>query len=113
VVWSEHDDLREIAKELDVAYMTRIQAERGSQLTEEELRPGRFSINKKILKQLPEKSIIMHPLPRCREIPKYVDLDPRAYYFKQAQNGLYVRMALLVMILRPDLVPAIIKGKIQ
>lgn len=110
VVWSEYDDLRKIAEKLDIIYMTRIQAERGSKLTTEELEPGRFSINREVLRQLPKKSIIMHPLPRLEEIPRYVDKDKRAYYFKQAENGLYIRMALLTMILRPSLVPSIIKN---
>jgi aspartate carbamoyltransferase catalytic subunit len=46
-----------------------------------------------------EKAIIMHPLPRLEEITMEVDADPRAAYFRQAQNGLYVRMALLTMVL--------------
>ena len=50
---------------------------------------------------LPEKSIVMHPLPRVDEIAKEVDSDPRAAYFRQAHNGLYIRMALLRMVLDP------------
>jgi aspartate carbamoyltransferase catalytic subunit len=46
-----------------------------------------------------EKSIIMHPLPRVDEISPETDSDPRAAYFRQAENGLYIRMALLKMIL--------------
>lgn len=109
VSWSEYENLQEIASEADVVYMTRIQKERGSVLTEEELTPGRFSINQEVLKLMSAESIIMHPLPRCEEIPEYVDIDPRAYYFIQAENGLYVRMALLLMILCPDLVPKILE----
>jgi aspartate carbamoyltransferase catalytic subunit len=47
-------------------------------------------------------AIIMHPLPRVDEIPKAVDDDPRARYFQQAQNGLYIRMALLYLLLKKE-----------
>lgn len=110
IVWSEHDDLCEIAPEVEVVYMTRTQTERGSALTEEELLPGRFSVNERVLQVLPSTSIIMHPLPRRQEIPEYIDADPRAHYFEQAENGLYVRMALLLMVLSPVSVPALIKS---
>ena len=56
------------------------------------------------------ESIIMHPLPRRQEIPEYVDADTRAHYFAQAENGLYVRMALLLMVLRSASVPTLIKA---
>jgi len=110
ISWDEYDNLESVASEVDVIYMTRIQTERGSALTEEELIPGRFSINQKILDLMPADSIITHPLPRQQEIPEYVDSDPRAHYFIQAENGLYVRMALLLMVLRPKMVPMIMKA---
>jgi aspartate carbamoyltransferase catalytic subunit len=59
----------------------------------------RFTINTEILDLMKKKAIIMHPLPRVTEISFAVDQDPRARYFEQAENGLYVRMALLKMIL--------------
>ena len=55
-------------------------------------------INRQTLGLMKEKSIVMHPLPRLDEISMEVDSDPRAAYFRQAQNGLYVRMALLSMV---------------
>ncbi|NCN99633.1 aspartate carbamoyltransferase [Candidatus Falkowbacteria bacterium] len=106
--WSEHEDLRDIADQLDVLYMTRIQRERGSMLTSAELEPGKFSINKPVLRLLPKEAIIMHPLPRLEEIPNYVDGDKRACYFQQAENGLYVRMALLTIILAPIHIPRLL-----
>jgi len=109
ISWDEYDDLGNIASEADVIYMTRIQTERGSVLTDDELTPGRFSISQKTLDIMQPGSIIMHPLPRQQEIPEYVDSDPRAHYFVQAENGLYVRMALLLMILRPAIGPMIMK----
>jgi aspartate carbamoyltransferase catalytic subunit len=57
-------------------------------------------INKKILSFMPKKAIIMHPLPRIDEITYDVDDDPRAIYFEEAGNGLYVRMALIDSILK-------------
>ena len=60
---------------------------------------GCYVLNRKTLKLMKEKSVVMHPLPRVDEISPEVDTDPRAAYFRQAENGLYVRMALLNMIL--------------
>ena len=108
VVFAEHDDLREVASILDVIYVTRIQEERGSFLTDQELEPGRFSINQEILDIMSDEAIIMHPLPRKNEIPRYVDKDPRARYFQQAKYGLYIRMALYQMILYPQMVPSLL-----
>lgn len=104
VKWSETDDLRAAAKEADVIYQTRVQRERfqdGAQSTYEEVvkESERFTINTEILGLMKKKAIIMHPLPRVTEISYTVDQDPRARYFEQAENGLYVRMALLKMIL--------------
>ena len=59
---------------------------------------GVYVINQHALGLMKKKSIIMHPLPRLDEISMEVDSDPRAAYFRQAQNGLYVRMALLSMV---------------
>lgn len=104
VKWSENDNLRATAKIADVIYQTRVQRERfqdDAQSTYEEVvkESERFTINEEILALMKAKSIIMHPLPRVTEISFSVDKDPRAGYFEQAENGLYVRMALLKMIL--------------
>ena len=76
----------------DVIYHTRIQAER----FEGDFGKEEFIIDKKVLDTFSENTILMHPLPRVIEISTDVDDDPRAYYFKQAHNGLYIRMALLL-----------------
>jgi aspartate carbamoyltransferase catalytic subunit len=97
-VWfTEERDLRNVASEVDVVYQTRIQKERGTVLTKEE--NAAYIIDNNILKLMKDKAIVMHPLPRVAEILPEVDEDHRAAYFRQAQNGLFVRMALLVMIL--------------
>lgn len=98
-VWFEEENcIINVAREVDVIYQTRVQGERGSSITEEEKLA--CAVNKEILGQMKNKGIIMHPLPRNEEIAREVDADLRAAYFRQAQNGLFVRMALLDMILR-------------
>jgi aspartate carbamoyltransferase catalytic subunit len=102
--WEETFDLKSIAAQADVVYQTRVQRERfqdGDSATYEQVikESERFNINGDTLEQMKQNSIIMHPLPRVTEISYIVDSDPRARYFEQAENGLYVRMALLKMIL--------------
>jgi len=85
--------------DLDVLYMTRIQKER---IFDETLRNDMTNQNiltTEKLKKMKKDSIILHPLPRVDEIEEKVDYDPRAKYFEQAQNGLYVRMALIIKML--------------
>jgi len=92
-IWfAEENDLRMVTPKVDVIYQTRNQKERGTL-------SDAYIIDKEILGLMDKNAIIMHPLPRNEEISIGVDKDPRAAYFKQAENGLYVRMALLKMIL--------------
>ena len=84
----------ELPKDLDIIYHTRIQAER----FEGDFGKEEFIINKKVLDTFSKDTILLHPLPRVIEISTDVDDDPRACYFEQAHNGLYVRMALLLQI---------------
>ena len=79
-------DLDKLPKS-DVYYLTRVQKERGSK--------GSYQLTKEHVEQMPEDCIVMHPFPRNNEIQKWFDYDPRAKYFKQMKNGLFVRMALL------------------
>ncbi|MBI2547008.1 MAG: aspartate carbamoyltransferase [Candidatus Aenigmarchaeota archaeon] len=95
VEFTESHDLREVASKVDVVYQTRTQKERGNLLERYENIPGFYIVNKEVLGLMKERSIVMHPLPRNSEISPEVDPDPRAAYFRQAQNGLYVHMALL------------------
>lgn len=83
------------ASEADVVYVTRIQKERFKDPAEYERLKDSFVLDTAALSLLKEKAIIMHPLPRVNEIAPDVDQDPRAAYFRQAKNGLYIRMALL------------------
>lgn len=92
-------DFNDVLPKLDVLYMTRVQKERFPSLEEYEEVKSIYVIDEKNIKQMKKSAMIMHPLPRVTEISTKVDRDPRAWYFRQAQNGLYVRMALLYTLL--------------
>ncbi|MCL5094247.1 MAG: aspartate carbamoyltransferase [Patescibacteria group bacterium] len=97
--YKEIKTLVEVLPDADVLYMTRIQKERFASLKEYEKLKDCFVLNKKMLESAKKDMIIMHPLPRVSEIAVDVDEDPRAKYFGQVENGLYVRMALLALVL--------------
>jgi aspartate carbamoyltransferase catalytic subunit len=99
VQFEEVRSLEEKLEELDVLYMTRVQKERFKEIQDYEKVKDLFILKKEHLKILKPDAIIMHPLPKINEIEPEVDQDPRAAYFRQAQNGLYVRMALLQYVL--------------
>ena len=101
VGFEEREDLHAVAAEVDVIYQTRIQRERfGDKAGDYEQARGKYIIDKSILECMRPNGVIMHPLPRVDEVvAEEVDQDRRAAYFRQAHNGLYVRMALLKMIL--------------
>jgi aspartate carbamoyltransferase catalytic subunit len=99
VDFEELNNLEEKLSELDVLYMTRVQKERFANMADYEKVKDLFILKKDHLKKLKKNAIIMHPLPKINEIEKEIDSDPRAAYFRQAQNGLYVRMALLLHVL--------------
>lgn len=99
VQFEELRSLEEKLGELDVLYMTRVQKERFKDIAEYGKVKDLFIFRKEHLKILKPDAIIMHPLPKINEIEPEVDLDPRAAYFRQAENGLYVRMALLQYVL--------------
>lgn len=96
---AEYHDLEVVVPETDVLYVTRVQKERFKDLAEYEKVKSAFVITPDTLNDAKERMIIMHPLPRVGEISMEVDDDPRAAYFRQMEYGLYVRMALLAMVL--------------
>ncbi|CAL1403788.1 unnamed protein product [Linum trigynum] len=100
VEWEESADLIDVASKCDVVYQTRIQKERFGERTDlyEEAR-GKYIVDSDVLDVMQKHAVVMHPLPRLDEITVDVDLDPRAAYFRQAKNGLYIRMALLKLLL--------------
>ncbi len=99
VQFEELRSLEEALPHLDVLYMTRVQRERFKDISEYEKVKDLFILKKEHLKILKPDAIIMHPLPKINEIEIEVDADPRAAYFRQAENGLYIRMALLQYVL--------------
>ena len=92
---TETTDLKQACQNSDLIYMTRIQKERFTDLSEYERVKGSYVINEDFLKQLNKKIVILHPLPRVDEISPDVDEYAGAAYFRQVRNGVYVRMALL------------------
>lgn len=83
----------------DVVYVTRVQGERFASVEEYEAVRDAYVLNAEVAQRLRAGSVIMHALPRLNEIAPEIDQDPRAAYFRQARNGLYVRMALLASML--------------
>jgi len=100
VEWHEVDDLKAVASDVDVLYQTRIQKERFQDRPEDyEKAKGKFIIDPGTMALMRDDAVVLHPLPRVDEIDPACDDDPRAAYFRQAKNGLYVRMALLKLAL--------------
>eukprot|EP00798_Chlamydomonas_sp_ICE-L_P014676 gene14676-20711_t len=97
--WVEVDDLREVAADVDILYQTRIQKERFTDLNDYAKARGKYIVDPSIMEIMKKDSVVMHPLPRVDEITVDCDTDPRAAYFRQAKNGLFVRMALLKLCL--------------
>jgi aspartate carbamoyltransferase len=95
----EYSTLDTCLPETDVLYVTRVQKERFADEAAYESVKGAYVIDPKVMKAAKERMIVMHPLPRVGEINPAFDEDPRAAYFRQMEYGLYVRMALLAMVL--------------
>jgi aspartate carbamoyltransferase len=96
---AEFRSLEEVLPETDVLYVTRVQKERFEDPADYEKVKGAYVIDPEIMKAARQDMIVMHPLPRVGEISVDFDDDPRAAYFRQMEYGLYVRMALLAMVL--------------
>jgi len=97
--FEETSDLREALPKLDVLYMTRVQRERFFNEEDYIRLKDSYILDAAKLKDAKQSLMVLHPLPRVNEIAVDVDGDPRAFYFKQAKNGMYVRMALLMALL--------------
>ena len=91
--------LNEVISQADVLYVTRVQKERFEDLSEYEKVKDSYVVTPQVMHQAKRRMIVMHPLPRVGEIAQAVDSDPRAAYFRQMENGMYVRMALLAAVL--------------
>ena len=99
VPYKEVDTMEEVMGELDVLYMTRVQKERFFDEDEYDRVKDFFVLDAEKLKDARPEMRILHPLPRVNEISTDVDSDPRAAYFRQVENGKFVRMALIVKLL--------------
>jgi len=97
--FEETYDLKEALPKLDVLYMTRVQRERFFNEEDYIRLKDSYILDLPKLRKAKKDLMILHPLPRVNEIHADVDADPRALYFKQAKNGMYVRMALLMALL--------------
>ena len=95
----ETHDVADVIENADVLYVTRIQKERFSDPKQYEEVKDCYEITADLMTRAKEKMVVMHPLPRVGEIHYRVDDDPRAAYFRQVKNGMYVRMALLAAVL--------------
>lgn len=96
---AEFTTLDRVLPETDVLYVTRVQKERFEDPTDYEKVRDAFVVSPEVMKPAKADMIVMHPLPRVTEIAMEFDADPRAAYFRQMEYGLYVRMALLAMVL--------------
>jgi len=96
---AEHASLEPALPDSDVLYVTRVQKERFENQDDYERVRGAYVITPETLRQAKDEMIVMHPLPRVGEIAMELDDDPRAAYFRQMEYGLYIRMALLAMVL--------------
>ncbi len=97
--YKEYSTIEEAMPELDVLYMTRVQQERFANQADYERLKDSFILDTDKMKLAKETMIVLHPLPRVNEITMDVDKDPRAAYFRQVENGKYVRMALIYTLL--------------
>jgi aspartate carbamoyltransferase catalytic subunit len=100
IKYVEYEEFNEdVIAEADILYMTRVQRERFTDLMEYERVKDVYILKASMLSKARENMKILHPLPRVNEIAYDVDDDPHAYYFQQAQNGLYAREAIICDVL--------------
>jgi aspartate carbamoyltransferase catalytic subunit len=97
--FAELRDVEEIIGEVDVLYVTRVQKERFEDPAQYEQVQGCYVVDPDLMAKAKKDMTLMHPLPRVYEITMEVDDDPRAAYFRQMENGMYIRMALLAAVL--------------
>ena len=97
--YEELEDVSQAIDKADVLYVTRVQKERFADLAQYDAMKDFYTITPELMKNAKQTMSVMHPLPRVGEISYAVDADPRASYFRQMKNGMYVRMALLTAVL--------------
>jgi aspartate carbamoyltransferase catalytic subunit len=92
-------DVHDIIADVDVLYITRVQRERFADQAQYDSVKEYYIITPELMALAKEQMVVMHPLPRVSEISYAIDDDPRAAYFRQMENGMYIRMALLAAVL--------------
>ena len=97
--YHQYTDMNEVMNKVDILYMTRIQKERFADPIEYEKVKNSYILKNEMMENTKENMRVLHPLPRVNEIEEAVDQNPKAYYFQQALNGVYVREALLASTL--------------
>jgi len=97
--FEERERIEDVINKVDILYMTRIQRERFPDPTEYELVKNIYVLTKEMLKDAKDNLKVLHPLPRVNEIEESVDSTKFAYYFEQAENGIFVRQAIISMLL--------------
>jgi aspartate carbamoyltransferase catalytic subunit len=95
----EHTEISDIIREADIIYMTRVQKERFVDPVEYEKVKNVYILKNEMIEKTKETMKILHPLPRINEIHTDIDNNPKAYYFIQAKNGVYTRMAIIAHLL--------------
>lgn len=111
--FTEVNTIDEVMPQLDVLYMTRIQRERFSSPEEYDKQKNVYCLDRAKMLKGKKDLIVLHPLPRVDEIAVEVDDDPRALYFKQAKYGMYVRMALILTVLKNEYPTKLLTGNVQ
>lgn len=99
IKYEEYTDMMDVLADADILYMTRVQKERFADLIEYEKVKNTYVLRNAMLDGTKENLRVLHPLPRVTEIDTDVDANPKAYYFQQAENGVYTRMAIISSIL--------------
>jgi aspartate carbamoyltransferase len=97
--YQETKDVNAIIGDVDVLYVTRVQKERFSDMAEYDRVRDQYVVDEELMTRAKDRMIVMHPLPRVNEISYAIDNDPRAAYFRQMRNGMFIRMALLAAVL--------------
>lgn len=99
LTYHQYTEMDEVLPQVDILYMTRIQRERFSDPLEYERIKNAYNLHHGMIRETKENFRVLHPLPRVNEIHINVDRSPKAYYFQQALNGVFVRQALMASIL--------------
>lgn len=102
IPWQEHNRLKDVIPEADAVYMTRIQDEHDVDGESQFIDLANFTFHYEYLELLKQDAIIMHPMPRRDEIDRRIDSDPRALYWRQARNGMWMRTAVIASVFEID-----------